>query len=89
MITFTPPILSPPKTVLTPTSFVRLERSLIVPEFADSTPLDLFDRDGVLVEAASHTGGKWTLTQWVHCEFVASFEAICPVITQQVCGEFF
>ena len=32
----------------------RLERSLVVPEFADSTPLDLFDRDGVLVEAAPH-----------------------------------
>ena len=34
------------------------------------------------------TGGKWTLTQWVHCEFVVSFEAIRPVVTQQVCGEF-
>ena len=34
------------------------------------------------------TGGEGTLTQWVHCEFVMSFEAICPVITQQVCGEF-
>ena len=32
----------------------RLERSLIVPEFADHTPLDLFDRDGILVEAAPH-----------------------------------
>ena len=32
----------------------RLERSLVVPEFADSTPLDLFDWDGVLVEAAPH-----------------------------------
>ena len=28
--------------------------ALVVPEFADSTPLDLFDRDGVLVEAAPH-----------------------------------
>ena len=37
----------------------------------------------------THTGGEGTLTQWVHCEFVVSFEAICPVITQQVCGEFF
>ena len=35
------------------------------------------------------TGGEWTLTQWVHCEFVVSFEAIRPVVTQQVCGEFF
>ena len=32
----------------------RLNRALVVPEFADSTPLDLFDRDGVLVEAAPH-----------------------------------
>ena len=35
------------------------------------------------------TGGEGTLTQWVHYEFIVSFEAICPVITQQVCGEFF
>ena len=35
------------------------------------------------------TGGEWTLTQWVHCEFVVSFEAIRLVVTQQVCGEFF
>ena len=35
------------------------------------------------------TGGKGSLTQWVHCEFVVGFEAIRPVITQWVCGEFF
>ena len=35
------------------------------------------------------TGGEGSLTQWVHCELVVSFEAIRPVITQQVCGEFF
>ena len=35
------------------------------------------------------TGGEGSLTQWVHCEFVVSFEAIRPVITQQVCGKFF
>ena len=35
------------------------------------------------------TGGEGSLTQWVHCEFVVSFETIRPVITQQVCGEFF
>ena len=33
---------------------------------------------------APDTGGKGSLTQWVHCEFVVSFEAIHPVITQQV-----
>ena len=35
------------------------------------------------------TGGEGSLIQRVHCEFVVSFEAICPVITQWVCGEFF
>ena len=39
--------------------------------------------------AGTFTGGEGTLNQWVHCEFVVSFEAICPVITQQVCGELF
>ena len=37
----------------------------------------------------TYTGGEGSLTQWVHCEFVVSFEAIRPVITQQACGEFF
>ena len=32
----------------------RLNRALVVPEFSDSTPLNLFNRDGVLVEAAPH-----------------------------------
>ena len=40
----------------------RLERSLNVPEFADSTPLDLFDRDGVLVEAAPHWSWEFART---------------------------
>ena len=35
------------------------------------------------------TGGEGLFTQWVHCEFIVSFEAIRPVVTQQVCGEFF
>ena len=38
----------------THTEITRLKRSLIVPEFTDSTSLDLFDQDGVLVEAAPH-----------------------------------
>ena len=37
----------------------------------------------------SDTGGEGSFTQWVHCEFIVSFEAIRLVITQQVCGEFF
>ena len=43
----------------------------------------------VLPQLTVDTGGKGTLTQWVHCEFVVSFEAIRTVITQQVGGEFF
>ena len=39
--------------------------------------------------AETDTGGKGSFTQWVLCEFVVSFEAIHPLITQQVCGEFF
>ena len=30
----------------------RLDRALVVPEFADSTPLNLFDRDGEIISAA-------------------------------------
>ena len=33
----------------------------------------------------SDTGGEGSLTQWVHCEFVVSFEVICPVITRWIC----
>ena len=39
--------------------------------------------------STTHTGGEGSFTQWVHCEFVVSLEAIRPVITQQVCGEFY
>ena len=44
---------------------------------------------GSLLTIVADTGGEGTLTQWVHCEFVVSFEAIHPVVPQQVCGEFF
>ena len=37
-------------------ALARLDRALVVPEFADSTPLDLFDRDGGILEAAP----RWT-----------------------------
>ena len=46
-------------------------------------------RPDITFAVTALTGGKGSLTQWVHCEFVVSFEAIRPVITQQVCGEFF
>ena len=37
-------------------ALTRLDRALMVPEFADSTPLDLFDRDGGILSAAP----RWT-----------------------------
>ena len=37
-------------------ALARLDRALVVPEFANSTPLDLFDRDGGIPEAAP----RWT-----------------------------
>ena len=37
-------------------ALARLDRALVVPEFADSTPLDLFDRDGGILSAAP----RWT-----------------------------
>jgi hypothetical protein len=43
--------------------------------------------EGVI--SSAHTGGKGEFTQWVHCEFFVSLETICPVVTQQVRGEFF
>ena len=36
-----------------------------------------------------HTGGKGVITQWVHGEFIVSFETICPVNTHQVSAEYF
>ena len=35
------------------------------------------------------TGGKGVITQWVHGEFIVSFETIHPVNTHQVCVEYF
>ena len=35
------------------------------------------------------TGGKGVITQWVHGEFIVSFETILPVNTHQVCVEYF
>ena len=32
----------------------RLDHALVIPEFADATPLDLFDRDGEVISAAPH-----------------------------------
>ena len=43
----------------------------------------------LIPRSRGYTGGEGSFTQWVHYEFVVSFEAICPVVTQQVCGEFF
>ena len=35
------------------------------------------------------TGGEGVITQWVHGEFIVSFETICLVNTHQVCVEYF
>ena len=35
------------------------------------------------------TGGKGVITQWVHGEFIVSFETIHPVNTHQVRVEYF
>ena len=35
------------------------------------------------------TEGKGIITQWVHGEFIVSFETICLVNTHQVCVEYF
>ena len=38
---------------------------------------------------ATLTGGKGVITQWVHGEFIVSFETICSFNTHQVCVEYF
>ena len=71
-----------------PPPIPRVVSSLRATEFLPD--LLEWDSDGVLGDIDSDdksspdTGGKGSLTQWVHCEFVVSFEAIHPVITQQV-----
>ena len=64
-------------------------RAFVVSSDETQAVEDEDDIPDVSLRVVPHTGGKGTLTQWVHCEFVVSFEAICPVVTQQVCGEFF
>ena len=60
---------------------------------SSGTPLTEAGSEGLLrrlqARVFGDTGGEGSFTQWVHCEYVVSFEAIRPVITQQVCGEFF
>ena len=36
-----------------------------------------------------YTGGKGTITQWVHAEYIVGSETICPAFTQQVRGGYF
>ena len=36
-----------------------------------------------------HTGGKGSITQWVHAEYIVGSETICPPFTQQVRGGYF
>ena len=35
------------------------------------------------------TGGKGSITQWVHAEYTVGSETICPTFTQQVKGGYF
>ena len=37
----------------------------------------------------SHTGGKGSITQWVHAEYMEGSETICPTFTQWVRGGYF
>ena len=36
-----------------------------------------------------HTGGKGSITQWVHVEYMEGSETICPTFTQWVRGGYF
>ena len=46
-------------------------------------------RLGLYLIHGSNTGGKGIITQWVHGEFIVSFETIRLVNTHQVCVEYF
>ena len=35
------------------------------------------------------TGGKWSITQWVHAEYMEGSETIHPTFTQWVRGGYF
>ena len=43
----------------------------------------------VKLEALTGTGGKGSITQWVHAEYMVGSETICPTFTQQVRGGYF
>ena len=36
-----------------------------------------------------HTGGRGSITQWVHVEYIEGSEIICPTFTQWVRGGYF
>ena len=77
---------------LSDSSLTRLYEDLVLaPSEDDADPTVFFGglHDPAGGYANLNTGGEGSLTQWVHCEFVVSFEAVRPVITQQVCSEFF
>ena len=51
----------------------RLERSLVVPEFADSTPLDLFDRDGDATQFSGSLKGEFYRSRFPAFPFRSRF----------------
>ena len=46
-------------------------------------------QEGTTFQLFPDTGGKGVITQWVHGEFIVSFETIHPVNTHQVYVEYF
>ena len=62
---------------------------LTTPEPHHHLPPDLPPRSQPACSPLADTGGKGVITQWVHGEFIVSFETICLVSTHQVCVEYF
>ena len=43
----------------------------------------------VTIQLVSYTGGKGSITQWVHAEYMEGSETICLTFTQWVRGRYF
>ena len=50
---------------------------------------ECFDPEAVLHPGMMDTGGKGSITQWVHVEYMEGSETICPTFTQWVRGGYF
>ena len=60
---------------------IPLSTAVVAGPVVGLSPLSPSDSD--------NTGGKGVITQWVHGEFIVSFEIIHLVNTHQVCVEYF